>query len=177
MFENEEWRVIEELPHYSISNYGRVKRDGAIEARKVSVSDKGFPIVTLFGKDSKTRYLRQINKLVAEAFLQPPFYENETAVWHIDGDLSNCNSENLKWEMRSRVLEWNEMHRSRKPQFPTPRVKNNRTGRIYANAFECGMEEGMIESSVVFRVEKQARHMEDDNARYRYIFEPEGYNG
>lgn len=171
MFENEEWRHIEEFPHYFISNYGRVKHVDRIEARKVTINDRGFPIVTLFGRDSKTRYLRQINKLVAEAFLPPPNYKDETAVWHIDGDLTNCRVENLRWDTRSRVLEWNEMHRSNKPKFVTPRVKNNRTGAIYENAFECGMAEGMLESTVVWKVERQARNMEDDNARYRYIFE------
>lgn len=171
MFENEEWRVIEELPHYSISNYGRVKHQGRNDARKVSISDKGFPIVTLFGADSKTRYLRQINKLVATAFLSPAHYADETAVWHLDGDLLNCRVENLRWETRSRVLEWNDMNRTRKPKLVTPKVKNNRTGEVYENAFECGLAEGMLESAVVWRVERQARTMEDDNARYRYVFE------
>lgn len=170
MFENEEWRPIEDLPHYLISNYGRVKRDGNIEARKVSVNDRGFPVVTLYGRDSKTRNLRQINKLVAQAFLEPPIFADETAVWHIDGDLSNCRVDNLRWDTRSRVLEWNEMHRTQTPKLKTPKVKNNRTGKIYENAFECGMDEGFLETTIVWKVERQARNVEDDNARYRYIF-------
>lgn len=174
MFEDEEWREIEDFPHYSISNYGRVKREGSIEARKITNNDRGFPVVTLYGQDSKTRYLRQINKLVAQAFLPPARFANENQVWHKDGDLSNCRADNLVWDTRARVLEWNEMWRTRKPKYPTPRVKNNRTGRVYENAFECGLAEGMLESSVVWRVEKQARHTEDDNARYRYIYEGSG---
>lgn len=170
MFENEEWREVKELPHYMISNYGRVKRVDQLEARKVQLNDKGFPIITLYGADSKTRYLRQINKLVATAFLPEPLYQDETAVWHLDGNLANCVLENLKWETRSRVLEWNEMHRSLEPKMRTPMVRNNRTGITYDNAFECGMAEGMLESAIVWRVERQARHMEDDAARYRYIY-------
>jgi hypothetical protein len=170
MFENEEWREIEDFPHYSISNYGRVKHENRVEARKVTVNDRGFPIVTLFGKDKKTRYLRQINKLVAQAFLPTPMFHDETAVWHIDGDLSNCRVENLKWDTRSRVLEWNEMNRTLKPKLVTPKVKNNRTGKVYANAFECALDEGQLETTIVWKVERQARNMEDDNARYRYIY-------
>lgn len=173
MFENEEWKVVAEFPHYLISDYGRVKHVDRTEARKVSVNDKGFPIVTLFGADSKTRYLRQINKLVAEAFLPRPLFDNETAVWHIDGDRLNCHASNLRWEMRNRVLEWNEMHRTLEPKFKTPRVRNNRTMAEYENAFECGMEEGMLESAVVWRVERQARNLQDDDARYRYLFDKE----
>lgn len=171
MFENEEWRTIEELPHYSVSNYGRVKKIDSVEARKVSVSDKGFPHLTLYGSDSKTRYLRHINQLVATAFLDPPVFDDMKAVWHIDGNLLNCNADNLMWESRSRVLEWNDMHRTRMPKLKTPQVRNNRLGVTYENAFECGIAEGRLESEVVWRVERQARNMEDDKARYRYVFE------
>lgn len=169
MFENEEWRVIEELPHYSVSNYGRVKKSDSDSARKVSISDKGFPCLTLYGADSKTRYLRHINQLVATAFLDPPVFDDMRAVWHKDGDLLNCNVENLMWETRSRVLEWNEMHRTRTPKLKTPQVRNNRTGEVYENAFECAMNEGRLESEIVWRVERQARNMSDDKARYRYV--------
>lgn len=175
MFENEEWRIIEDLPHYSISNYGRVKHQNTIEARKVSISDKGFPVVTLYGADSKTRYLRQVNKLVADAFV--PGYNTidestgdlRNAVWHIDGDLTNCSADNLLWETRSRVLEWNDMHRLHIPRYSTPKVRNNRTGVIYENAFHCAMAEGELESKIVWRIEKQARSFQDDSARYRYV--------
>lgn len=171
MFENEIWHEIEEFPHYRVSNYGRIKHVDRNEARKVTVNERGFPVVLLSSKNTPTRYLRQVNKLVAQAFLPPPQFDDETAVWHIDGDLTNCRAENLRWEMRSRVLEWNEMHRTGQPKFRTPKVKNNRTGEVYENAYECAMAEGMLESAVVWRVERQARHIEDDNARYRYVFD------
>lgn len=170
MFEGEEWCEIEDLPHYMISTHGRVKRKDSDDARKVYTNDKGFPVVLLYGKDSKSRYLRQINKLVATAFLNPPVFEDENAVWHIDGDLTNCLVSNLRWDTRGRVLDWNDMNRNTGPKFNTPKVKNNRTGKIYENAYECGLAEGRLESEVIFRVEKQARNMEDDKARYRYIF-------
>lgn len=171
MFENEEWREIEDFPHYKISNYGRVKHVDRIEARKITVNERGFPVVLLSSKTSATRYLRQINTLVAKAFLDPPIFEDQKAIWHIDGDLTNCRVENLRWETRARVLEWNEMHRTLVPQIKTPRVRNNRTGDEYENAYECGMAEGMLESAIVWRIEQQARNMEDPNARYMYIFD------
>lgn len=175
MFENEEWREIADFPHYKISGHGRVQHVDRREPRKISINDKGFPIVTLFGSDRKTRYLRQVNKLVAEAFVPKPVYDEPgiydlNSVWHLDGDLTNCRATNLKWEIRPAVLEWNEMHRTRQPKFKTPRVRNNRTGITYENAYECAMAEGELESKIVWRIERQALHMEDDNARYRYIF-------
>lgn len=169
---NEEWKSIEELPHYLISNMGRVRHGERDEPRQPSISDKGFPVVTLYGRDSKTRYLRQINKLVAVAFLPQPVLDIDNSIWHLDGDLTNCRADNLKWETRPRVLEWNEMHRIGMPRHVTPVVKNNRTGVLYNNAFECGMSEGMLESEIIWRIERQARHQQDDSARYRYIHHP-----
>jgi hypothetical protein len=168
MFENEEWRAIGEFPHYLISSHGRVKHRNRTDARKVSVNQGGFPVVLLSDATSPTRYCRQINKLVALAFLPPPFYSDCTAIWHKDGDLLNCRYDNLKWERRDRVLEWNAMHRSG-PQHNTPPVKNNRTGEIYKDAYDCAIHEGVIESTIVWVIEKQARNQYDNDARYRYI--------
>lgn len=169
MFEDEEWKPINEFPHYNISTHGRVKHQGRTDARKVTVNEKGFPVVLLSSRTSPTRYLRQINKLVAQAYLPKALYPDSTAIWHKDGDLTNCHYMNLMWERRDRVLEWNAMHRSGVPQFTTPPVKNNRTGEIYKDAFDCGIHEGVLESSVVWRIEKQSSSIYDDNARYRYV--------
>lgn len=149
MFENEEWRPIERHPHYSISNYGRIFSQKKNLIRKVSINYKGFPVVTLYADDNKTRYLCHINKLVADAFLPPPQFGDETHVWHIDGDITNCRADNLKWETRSRVQAWNEMHRDRSPKYNTAPVLCHKTGLVYSNAYECGMDVGNVESAIV----------------------------
>lgn len=169
MFENEEWREVDEFPHYMISNYGRVKHKNRNEARKITINERGVPVVLLSSATSPSRYLRQINRLVASAFLHPPRFEDETAIWHVDGNQANCRADNLRWAMRSQVLEWNEMHRRGEPKLNTPMVKNNRTGIVYENAYECAMAEGVLESHIVWRIERQAKSIDDDNARYRYV--------
>jgi len=169
MFENEVWRPIKEFPHYDISNYGRVKFNGRNYIRKVTVNERGFPVVLLSSASSPTRYLRQVNKLVALTYLPKPIYEDSTAVWHRDGDLQNCHVTNLMWERRDRVLEWNDMHRRGTPKFTTPPVKNNRNGEIYKDAYDCAMQEGVLESTIVWRIEQQAASLYDESARYRYV--------
>jgi len=154
MFEDEQWAEVAGLEHYLISTHGRVKREGAIEARKVSLSDRGTPIITLYGKDGKTRNLRQINQLVANAFLPPSHFDKETYVWHKDGDLTNCHVDNLRWDTKTRVREWNEMHRTMEPRLNTPPVVNLRTNAVYENAWACGMAEGELESTIVWKVER-----------------------
>jgi hypothetical protein len=61
------------------------------------------------------------------------------------------------------------MHRRGKPQYTTPPVKNNRTGEIYKDAYDCAMQEGVLESHIVWRIEKQSGSLFDESARYRYV--------
>lgn len=173
MYDNEEWKVIKDFPHYLISSYGRVKHKTRNLPRKITINERGFPVVLLSSATSPTRYLRQVNKLVAKAYLGPPLYDDATAIWHKDGDLSNCHYSNLMWERRDRVLEWNEMHRLGRARFNTPAVKNNRTGEIYKDAYECAMLEGRLESEIVWRIEQQSASLYDEKARYRYVPEAE----
>lgn len=169
MYEDEEWRSIAEFPHYDISSFGRVKHVDRNYIRKITINERGFPVVLLSSATSSTRYLRQINKLVANAFLPTPVWDDAVAIWHKDGDLSNCSVSNLKWDRRDRVIEWNEMHRVESPQYTTPPVKNNRTGEIYKDAYDCAIQEGVIESEIIWRIERQSGSMFDESARYRYV--------
>lgn len=173
MFETEEWRPIDEFPHYFVSTFGRIKHKDRHDARRITINEKGFPVILLSSATSPTRYLRHVNKLVAKAFLPAPLYADSTAIWHKDGDLSNCRADNLMWERRDRVIEWNEMHRVGRPKYTTPAVKNNRTGEIYKDAYDCGIQEGLLESTIVWRIEKQAESIFDEKARYRYITKEE----
>lgn len=177
MFETEEWRPLEEFPHYLISSYGRVKHVNHIEPRAIKANERGFPVILLSSATTATRYMRQINHLVARTFLPPPLYEDETSVWHKDGDLLNCHVSNLMWERRDRVLEWNDMHRRGVPKHRTPMVKNNRTGEIYKDAYDCAMHEGDIEVAIISKIEKNRFGDFDENARYRYVLDKEVQNG
>ncbi len=160
----EAWQAVTKFPHYSISSFGRVKNNKTGEVRRITITDPGFPAVTLYGADSKSRYLRHINVMVAEAFLPTAIDDKMTAVWHIDGDPQNCRADNLRWEYRNRVLDWNEQHRLKAPRLRTPRVRNNRTGIVYENAYECAMAEGDLESTIVWKAEK-------GSPRYSYVTE------
>lgn len=173
MFENEEWRECVEFPHYFISSHGRVKHHNRTDARKITVNERGFPVILLSSATSPSRYLRQINVLVAQAFLPPPLYDDCTTIWHKDGNLKNCHYTNLMWERRDRVLEWNEMHRRGTPEIDTPAVKNNRTGEIYKDAYDCAIHEGKLESEIVWRIERQSASLYDEKSRYRYVTDEE----
>lgn len=160
----EKWQSIKEFPHYEISSHGRVRNKIKGNLLSIKCNYKGFPIVVFYAQDSTTRILRQVNQLVAEAFLPQPIEDKMTAVWHVDGDLQNCRADNLRWEFRNRVLEWNDQNRLKEPKYKTPRVRNNRTGTVYDNAYSCAVAEGELESTIVWKVEK-------GSPRYSYISE------
>lgn len=168
MIHQEEWREIEGFPLYEVSNLGRIRNAKANQIRKTQLNHQGFPTLVLYNTPDPTRYVRQLNKLVATAFLPQPDTSDMTSVWHLDGDLENCAADNLKWDRRDRVLEWNEMHRVRQPRLRTPDVMDNSSGRVYTSAFECGLAVGDIESAVVAHIERYPDHLAD-RAKYRYV--------
>lgn len=66
----EEWRVVEEFPLYSVSNYGRVKNNSSNHILVGGKDRDGYRQVTLQGKDKQ--YNRRVCRLVAIAFIPNP---------------------------------------------------------------------------------------------------------
>lgn len=153
-FENEVWRAIRDFDLYEISDQGRIRHVDNDEVRSLGKNAQGFPTITLFKAGESSRHIKQVNRVVAETFLPPPRFRDQTAVWHLDGDLSNCMAVNLMWDRRDRVLEWNEMHRRGAPKFKTPAIRNNTTGMVYENVYTCALAEREPESVVLAKVER-----------------------
>lgn len=82
----EEWRAIKDLPGYSVSNRGRVRKDSSGQIMVLS-ENGGYCRITIS---------KHVHRLVAEAFIEKP---DETKCWvdHIDGNRSNNTVENLRW--------------------------------------------------------------------------------
>ncbi len=80
------WKPIKELPGYTISNKGRVKKDSTGQIMVLS-KNGGYCRITIS---------KHVHRLVAEAFIKKP---NEETCWvdHIDGNRSNNDVDNLRW--------------------------------------------------------------------------------
>lgn len=102
-FKVERWRpVVGFVGLYEVSNLGRVRsvarwvkcRDGKGLSEGIVLKPKrgrgGYAIVNLSNSKISTRY---IHRLVAEAFCPGAGPE----IRHLDGDLTNNNSDNLAW--------------------------------------------------------------------------------
>lgn len=82
----EEWKAIKDLPGYSVSNKGRIRKD----------SNGQIMVLSMNGGYARITISKHVHRLVAEAFLEKP---EDDRVWvdHIDGNRSNNNVDNLRW--------------------------------------------------------------------------------
>ena len=83
----EMWKKIDDLPGYSVSNKGRVKKD---ETGQIMVLGKNNGYVRIV-------VAKHVHRLVAKAFLSEPEDEQKQWVDHIDGNRSNNDVSNLRW--------------------------------------------------------------------------------
>jgi len=83
----EMWRPIKDLPGYSVSNTGRVRKDSTGQIMVLS-KNGGYFRITIS---------KHVHRLVAEAFIDKPKDAEKCWVDHIDGNRSNNNADNLRW--------------------------------------------------------------------------------
>jgi hypothetical protein len=114
MDEPEEWRVIDEFPHYAVSSNGLVKRivpdqKGRMSGNplKATTDTDGYLQVNLF-RDARA-HTRKIHRLVCGAFHGPsPSKSHEGA--HGDGNILNNSKGNLRWATAKENAEDRELH-------------------------------------------------------------------
>lgn len=81
------WKPISNLPGYSVSNEGRVRKDSTGQIMVLS-KNGGYCRITIS---------KHVHRLVADAFLEKPVDDAKCWVDHIDGNRSNNNVSNLRW--------------------------------------------------------------------------------
>lgn len=89
----EEYRVINDYPNYSVSNWGRVRNDKT--GKILDFKNRGFGYVDVILYKNKSKTIRSVHKLVATAFI--PNDEKYRHVIHLNGQLFSNFAYNLKW--------------------------------------------------------------------------------
>lgn len=92
----EEWKIINDYPNYSISNFGNVKNNKKNKLLKGRLNRKGYLRVGLYNDVDKTKNKNfSIHRLVGDAFLENK--DNKLSIDHIDRNKQNNNISNLRW--------------------------------------------------------------------------------
>ena len=91
----EEWKQISRCPEYSVSDYGRVRRDKNGFEPHLNTLRRGYERVKLWNEDDFKHYYFYRHELVTEAFLPKP--EGNWVLCHKNGNLIDNRVTNLEW--------------------------------------------------------------------------------
>lgn len=92
----EEWKKIVMCPEYSVSNYGRVRRDATGYEPHTNTLRGGYERIKMWEYDRY--YYKYRHELVAEAFLSRP--DVNSVLHHKNGNLTDNRVTNLEWIAR-----------------------------------------------------------------------------
>ena len=143
---NEEWKIIEECPNYSVSNLGRVRNDITGKIRKPTKcggynGNGGVYLCVGLSGSLNGQKLFTIHRLVATAFIPNP--DQKTDVNHIDGDKFNNVVSNLEWVSHKQNMDHARevLHRKIMPPKKVVRVEDGQVfNDIHEAAKACGLK-------------------------------------
>lgn len=143
------FQTIWEFPNYEVSNYGNVRRKGALRNMAVTPTTGGALRVNL--AHDRGQHTRSVAKIVALEFVPKPHTDRPGSEYadcdtpiHKDGNLANNRADNLAW--RPRWFAWKyarQFEMPMRPEFKFP-VENLLTREAYASIVDAGLHEGML---------------------------------
>jgi hypothetical protein len=135
------WLPLEEHPGYSISNLGRVRNDKRDNLLTITRLPSNHAMVSLMVNRRQTR--RSVARLVCDTFVGKPNNPSFTTPIHFDGDLFNCNEENLDWRPRWFAQDHTRQFKLELPTYPDP-VREIKTDEILDNCWAAVFKYGLL---------------------------------
>ena len=88
------WKIIDEYPRYEVSNLGHIKHRETGRLKKLTVNNKGYYVVNLYGDDG-VGHVELVHILVAKAFVPNP--DNKPMIDHVNAIKTDPRACNLEW--------------------------------------------------------------------------------
>ncbi len=147
----EKWCSIFEFPNYSISTYGRVRRDTS--GRILVQMENQYGVVFVGMMCGDTQRHRSVALLVATAFIPKPSEAFETPI-NLDGNRWNNSIDNLLWRPRWFAVQYNKQF---KPEHQNPNtfnvpIREIDVKEVFPNSFACAKQFGLLDKDIVMSI-------------------------
>jgi len=149
-----EWRVIARSPNYEVSDAGEIRNVKYDRTLTPSKNQQGHLKVNLPVDGGKTK-TRQVNHIVAEAFLDEPHRDDFISLIHLDGDKTNCAASNLQWRPRYFAIRYHLQFESRIWKESNTKIVDMKTGDIYDTIQEAAVKHGLVLSEILVAAHKR----------------------
>lgn len=143
----ETWRPLAAYPDYEISTAGSIRSFRTRKMLTPTFNQQGYHKVKL--RFEGADYTRQVNQLVAEAFLPPPPRRDFVSVIHLDGDKTNNHFTNLMWRPKYFATRYYQQFRN--PAWHQWRIPviDVKSGRTYETVQLAAVEHGLIFTEIL----------------------------
>jgi len=138
----ETWREIPEFDRYSVSDHGRVRNDQTDRIMRLSFNQYG--LLTVGMMHCGTQFRRSVPLLVAREFV-PGGTEIFNTPINLDGDRENNHANNLAWRPHWFAVKYNRQFLDGYGVLIDRRIRNCKTGDVFADSFECAKWYGVLE--------------------------------
>lgn len=146
------WLPLEEHPGYSVSNLGKVRNDERDRLLVIARLPSNHASVSLMVNRKQTR--RSVARLVCDTFIGPPSNPNFTTPIHFDGDLFNCEADNMDWRPRWFALDHSKQFKYNLPNIPDP-VREVKTGEVLENCWAAVFKYGLLYMSLLRAIRQE----------------------
>lgn len=144
----EQWLPLEQFPGYSASSMGLIRNDRRGSLLSV-VLTQNRPYVGLMYNGVQVK--RSLSKLICQTFVprpQNPYFDTPI---HVDGELLNCQADNLLWRPRWFALKHLEQFRRKMPEYDWA-LREVKTREEFADCWGPVFHYGLLYMDVVMAV-------------------------
>lgn len=166
----EVWKIIEEVPKYEVSNFGHVRRIGAILPLVPKEASGGSKFVTM--SSGGNRYSRSLKVLVANAFVphkegQDPDIFDTPIQCSLSTD--NNRADNIVWRPLWFALQFRrDLNLKTLPFYYEMPVMNITTGNQHVSILTASLHDGVLMKDI-YRSAIEGRSIFPDAYRYDFM--------